>query len=172
MWYKIASWVRSADERVQSLFVSDDGLVDLNEAGVERLEELGGVNEISNTSGLANGVHGELGDANVDATHSEFGGKNGANGGSAEGIVTDYESLGGNISDSGESLGDVLGLDGGSVTGIAVLLDDGTVVEEGRVVGLVLAAVVGVEGVGHVAGEEEGAADGEGQREVLLSLLE
>lgn len=129
-------------------------------SAIELVKELNGVVDISGTAGLADAVHAQLGVTQVQSAHAELGGQEGANGASAEGVVADDEELEGHTGGAGALLDED---DAGGVCGVALVgvdLDDGTLVHGGLVRGLVLADVVGVDGVGHVGGDEERAGQG------------
>lgn len=104
-------------------------------------------------------MHAELRVAQIEGTHAQSSGQAGSDGAAAGRVVADDEEL---QRDAGLAGALLQHDDAGRVCGIALVgvdLDDGAAVHGGLVRGLVLAGVVGVDGVGHVGGDEERARE-------------
>mmetsp|Transcript_19833 Transcript_19833/g.36955 ORF Transcript_19833/g.36955 Transcript_19833/m.36955 type:complete len:226 (-) Transcript_19833:711-1388(-) len=113
------------------------------------------------------GVHAELGHARVDASDSRLLADDGPYRGAAGAVVPHYELLDGHVLPPSDFADDEAGERVGGVPLVAIGLDDDASVEIRGVVLLVLGGVVGVNGVGHVDGEDERAAT-RGLEEVLV----
>lgn len=110
----------------------------------------------TNSPSLADAVHAQLGVPHIDGAGAEGGREHWADGGSARRVVPDNKQLQRNAGETGHLLrqdytGGVCG-----VAGVGVDLDDGALVHLGTVGGFIFSGVVGVDGVGLVAGPEHG----------------
>lgn len=124
--------------------------VDCMESAEECAEQRDCMINISHVAHLSNGMHGELGIANVHSSDASLSSEHGTDGGAAEAIVAHYELLQGDVGEAAELEENGGGLGCGCVALVGVGLDDWAVTETGSVKFLVLARVVGMHTVGHV----------------------
>lgn len=104
-------------------------------------------------------MHAKLRVTQVERAHAQLSSQTGSNGAAAGGIVADDEEL---QRDAGLAGALLEHDDAGRVCGVSLVgvdLDDGAAVDGGLVRRLVLAGVVGVDGVRHVGGHEERAGE-------------
>lgn len=104
-------------------------------------------------------MHAELRVAQIQGAHAQPSSQTGSDGAATRRIVADDKEL---QRDAGLAGALLQHDDAGRVGGVALVgvdLDDGAAVHGGLVRGLVLAGVVGVDGVGHVGGDEERARE-------------
>lgn len=120
-------------------------------------------------------MHAELRVTQIESTHAQFGSQTGTDGAATGRVVADDEQL---QRDAGLAGALLQHDDTGRVCGVALVgvdLDDSAAVHGGLVRGLVLASVVGVDGVGHVGGDEERARErllkGSGLLALVVDLL-
>ena len=109
---------------------------------------------------LANRMHRQLGVSQVQRPDAQLGAKHRPNRASAGRIVAHDKHLQRHFGLLGHLLQQHDARRVGCVPLVGVDLDHGALVHLGPVVGLVLARVVGVHGVGHVGGDQEGGGEG------------
>lgn len=135
---------------------------------VKALKQVHGVLHIVRSTRLADAVHAELRVAQVKGTSSQCRGQHGTDGATARRVVANHEKLQRNsflgrrhaVRSRLRPTRCLLEQDNtwrvGGIANIGIDLDDGSLVHLGPVLGLILGGIVGVYGVSHVGGDEEG----------------
>mmetsp|Transcript_24679 Transcript_24679/g.62500 ORF Transcript_24679/g.62500 Transcript_24679/m.62500 type:complete len:252 (-) Transcript_24679:818-1573(-) len=145
--------------------LSEEGAVAIQrlEPREELEEEFVVGHDVFAPDGLADRVHAERGYAHVDSPHPRLGGNDRADGAAAWAVVAHYKLLAPHVCPPRELPHDETRGGGRCVPLVAVGLDDCALVEEGRVVSLVLGGVVGVDGVRDIGADQEAVADADPQ---------
>ena len=109
---------------------------------------------------LADAVHTQLRVAEIECPDAELGREHWPDGAAAGGVVAHDKELEGGAGGPTALLQEHDAWGVGHVPRVGADLDDGAAVDGGLVGRLVFAGVVGVHGVGHVGGDEEGTREG------------
>ena len=127
------------------------GLLQLKEGG----EGLAGILVVDDSSCLAHGVHPPHGVTHIDATHGKLRGEDIAQGRASSHVGVVDEILAGHLGEAAYLGKDSGALGIGDILLVGIDLDHGAATHHGVVGGVMLAGVVGVQGMSHIGRDHE-----------------